>query len=161
MGTTINGMPLEEYLKKLRNEGEVIDNISAMVINNEYRNGRNVQIIYHGNVTITRKGKKYQFSGDKIEHINGEWYVDGKKFDFDKEQTASEQCIIKIEIQGDAQRIETVSGDVTVHGNVNTIKTSSGDVQCQDAVNINTMNGDVTCKGRPHMVNTMSGDINM
>ena len=38
-------------------------------------------IITSGSVTINRGGKKYSFSGDKIEKYDGTWYVDGKPVD--------------------------------------------------------------------------------
>ena len=160
MGIKIGGMSISDYIKKQREEGEVIESMNGSTIVNNSRSGRNTTIINGGSVVITRKGKRFTLRGNRIEQRNGEWFVDGSRFDFDGENLCLEQAVVTIEITGQVERLETETGNVTVHGDCHSVSTQSGDVECQEAVNISTMSGDVTCKGRPNSVNTMSGDIN-
>ena len=160
MSIKIDGMSICDYIKKQRQEGEVIESMNGSTVTNYNSRGRSVTMINGGSVVITRKGKTFTLRGSRIEQRGGEWFVDGKRFDFDGEQMKLEDCTVKIEIHGEVERLETESGDVTVYGDCHHISTQSGDVTCQEAVNISTMSGDVTCKGRPNSVNTMSGDIN-
>ena len=67
---------------------------------------------------------------------------------------------VNVELFGDVQTLETVSGDVDVSGSVGSISTQSGDVECGDVTgNVSTMSGDVTCGGIGGNVSTMSGDV--
>lgn len=157
----INGMSISDFVRKQRLEGEVIESINAVDCITNYDSDITTRIIHHGSVTITRKGHMYSFSGDKIEQrADGEWYVDGKHFDFGEAAVPAERCEIHIEINGSVDMVKTEYGEVTVHGDCHSINTMSGDVTCQKAGNIHTMSGDVFCKGTPLSVSTMSGDIN-
>lgn len=160
MSIQINGMSISDYIKKQREEGEVIESMNGSTIVNNSSRGRCSTIINGGSVVITRKGKRFTLRGNRIEQRNGEWFVDGSRFDFDGENLSLEQAVVTIEITGQVDRLELESGEVTVNGDCHSISTQSGDVHCQEAVNISTMSGDVMCKGRPNSVNTMSGDIN-
>lgn len=160
MSIKINGKSISDYIREQRRKGEVIESINGSTVTSYNGKGRSVTIINGGSAVITRKGKSFVLRGNRIEQRNDEWFVDGKRFDFDGEQMNLEHCTVKIEIHGEVERLETETGDVTVHGDCHSISTQSGDVSCQEAVNISTMSGDVTCKGRPNSVNTMSGDIN-
>ena len=153
-------MSMHDYIEKQKQEGEVIENISGTMTNQFYNGKQRTTVICCGSVRITRKGRTFTLRGNRIEKRAGEWFVDGKLFDFDGQQIDLEQDVVKIEIQGNVQQLTTQSGDVTVNGDVNNLRTTSGDVQCQAALNINTVSGDVTCKGRPQSVETVSGDIN-
>ena len=117
-------------------------------------------IITSGSVTINRGGKKYSFSGDKIEKYDGTWYVDGKPVDPETYGGSyDEYNVSKIEITGNVQTLATTSGDITVHGDVQNIRTGSGDVECDNAVNVNTGSGDVHANSITGMVSTGSGDV--
>lgn len=100
-----------------------------------------------GNVTYN--GKTINIPrGSRFEMIDGKVLINGKPF----EQYNEADCpIIKIEITGNVESIETESGDVTIQGDASNIHTMSGDV--------NTMSGDVTCDNIKGHCSTMSGDI--
>lgn len=152
-------MSIHDYIEKQKKDGEVIENVSGTMTTNHY-GGRSVTLVCGGSVVITRKGRRFTLCGNRIEKRDGDWYVDGKRFNFDGEQMDLEQDIVKIEILGNVEKLQCETGDVTVNGDVGTIQTKSGDVQCNEAATISTMSGDVTCKGRPNSVSTISGDIN-
>lgn len=84
-----------------------------------------------GNVTYN--GKTINIPrGSRFEMIDGKVLINGKPF----EQYNEADCpIIKIEITGNVESIETESG------------------------NVNTMSGDVTCDNIKGHCSTMSGDI--
>ena len=95
-----------------------------------------------GNVTYN--GKTINIPrGSRFEMIDGKVLINGKPF----EQYNEADCpIIKIEITGNVESIETESGDVTIQGDASNIHTMSGDVRCNAVSgNVNTMSGDVTC----------------
>lgn len=160
MGITIGGMSIHDYIEKQKKEGEVIENVTGKMTTNHYSDGRKITLVCGGSVVITRKGRRFLLQGNRIECRDGNWYVDGRRFDFDGEQIDLKQDIVKIEIHGNVKKLHSEMGDVTVNGDVGSIQTASGDVQCNEAATIRTMSGDVTCKGRPNSVSTMSGDIN-
>jgi hypothetical protein len=56
---------------------------------------------------------------------------------------------ITVEVSGDVQNIKTMSGDINVSGNIGgNVKTMSGDVFAKNIDgNVSTMSGDVTTKG--------------
>ena len=159
MGITIGGMSIHDYIEKQKKEGEVIENTSGTMTTYNYGSGRSVTMVCGGSVTITRKGRRYVLRGNRIEKRDSDWFVDGKRFDFDGEKMDLEKDIVKIEIHGNVEKLHTETGDVTINGDVGSVQTASGDVQCNEAATISTMSGDVTCKGRPNSVSTMSGDI--
>jgi DUF4097 and DUF4098 domain-containing protein YvlB len=88
------------------------------------------------NSTITIDGQSY--SGKEAEL---RMFVDGK------EQAGSFSGSIKIEIQGNCEEVETLSGDVQVNGDSGRVKTMSGDVRCGKVLgSVSTMSGDIKIK---------------
>lgn len=93
---------------------------------------------------------------------DGHLHVDGKDI---TEQVAADggsrlRAPIVIEIHGDIQEL-TVDHAVTVsvHGNVDTLRTVSGDVKCQNVGAIATVSGDVECGDVAGNISTVSGDV--
>lgn len=69
---------------------------------------------------------------------------------------------VNITIEGNADNVETVSGDVTVNSNVlGNVRTTSGDVDVKGDVYlyVQTVSGDVEAKSIIGNVKTVSGDI--
>lgn len=96
-----------------------------------------MRIISGGNSTVTINGVTY--TGSNVSIVNGKVVVDGNN---------QEQALIgpiSVVVNGDVAEVETMSGDVTIHGNV------SGDVT--------TMSGNVVAKAIAGSVETMSGNI--
>lgn len=107
---------------------------NTVIINGVSYSGTNIQICGQGNVQIN--GKHVIQCDDKI---------------------------INITIQGDCEAVETVSGDIIIHGNVaETVESVSGDIKVEGVVsgNVETTSGDVACKSIKGSVKTVSGDIN-
>lgn len=107
---------------------------------------------------ITYNGRTINIpQSSRMELVDGQILIDGKPF----EQYDKADCpIIKIEITGNVESIETESGDVTIQGDASNIHTMSGDVRCNAVSgNVNTMSGDVTCDNIKGHCSTMSGDI--
>lgn len=105
-----------------------------------------------GNVTIN--GRK--FTGNSVE-IDGEGriVVDGKRVD-----GAALLCPISVQVVGDAEHVETRSGDVVISGRAGSVTTASGDVKCGDVSgNVTVVSGDVQCGAVGASVSTVSGDI--
>ena len=98
-------------------------------IHNSSRSGGRT-VIVNGSVEVIRNGQKHTIRGNNIEKHDGQWYVDGRPVDWS-------------ELGGDVQNL----------------RTGSGDVECENAVNVNTGSGDVHCKNITGMVSTGSGDI--
>ena len=148
---------MHEYIEQQKQTGEVVENISGTM--STYSGKPRTMIISNGSVRIIRKGQTFTLRGTRIEKRGDEWYVDGKRFDFAGQQMSLEQDHVTMEIQGSVQQLVLHTGNVTVHGDVTNLRTTSGDVQCQSALNITTVSGDVHCKGRPQFAETVSGDI--
>lgn len=67
---------------------------------------------------------------------------------------------ITVNVHGDAEAIETSSGNVTVTGSVGSVHTTSGDVRCGNVGGgVQTVSGDVTCGSIAGSVRTVSGDV--
>lgn len=67
---------------------------------------------------------------------------------------------ISVVVNGNADSVETTSGNVEVTGAVGRIKTMSGDVHCSNVSgDVGTMSGDVVCQKIAGSAKTMSGDI--
>lgn len=67
---------------------------------------------------------------------------------------------ITVTLHGDAESIETSSGNVTITGAAGSVHTSSGNVRCGNVgAGVQTMSGDVTCGTIAGSVRTMSGDV--
>ena len=101
--------------------------------------------------TISINGQDY--SGRNIIIRNGNVIIDGRK-------VTSEDKVINIVITGDIQDLTVDSCDrVTVHGNVNSLETTSGDVSCHNVGDVKTISGDVDAQLIEGNVKTVSGDI--
>lgn len=110
----------------------------------------NINMKGRGSVTIdgrTFTGRSITISGDKV-------IVDGV------EQSSSLVGPVSVQVNGDVERLESSSGNVTVQGAAGSVKTTSGDVRCGDVQgSVNTMSGDVTSGKISGSVSTMSGDV--
>lgn len=107
-----------------------------------------------GGSTVTVNGRTYQ--GSSVSIINGRVIVDGKEM---SDESSSPK--IEVSIQGNVERLETASGDVTVHGMVQGgLSTVSGDIECH-AVHgpVSSVSGDIRCSSIAGSVSTVSGDI--
>lgn len=123
------------------------------------RNTKCVSIINSISGNVTYNGKTINIPrGSRFEITDGKFLLNGKPI----EQYNEADCpIIKIELTGNVESIETESGDVTIiHGDAHNIHTMSGDVRCNNVEgNVSTMSGDVTCSSIRGHCSTMSGDI--
>jgi hypothetical protein len=88
---------------------------------------------------------------------------DGKQININVENDINElivDCCEKINVGGNVNKIKTSSGDVYCENVTGDIQTKSGDVECGDVGgSIQTTSGDVNCKNVNGSVKTISGDI--
>jgi DUF4097 and DUF4098 domain-containing protein YvlB len=92
--------------------------------------------------TISINGTSFSISGVSVHVVNGKVYADGKRIgEEDKNVDIKIEGYVhnlkvdvcnKFALTGNADKIETVSGDVQVNGDVHSISTISGDVYCGD-----------------------------
>lgn len=91
---------------------------------------------------ITYNGRTINIpQNSRMELVDGQILIDGKPF----EQYDKADCpIIKIELTGNVEHVQTQTGDVEVHGDVHNAKTMSGDITC-DCIkgHCSTMSGDI------------------
>ena len=91
---------------------------------------------------ITYNGRTINIpQSSRMELVDGQILIDGKPF----EQYDKTDCpIIKIELTGNVEHVQTQTGDVEVHGDVHNAKTMSGDITC-DCIkgHCSTMSGDI------------------
>lgn len=91
---------------------------------------------------ITYNGRTINIpQSSRMELVDGQILIDGKPF----EQYDKAYCpIIKIELTGNVEHVQTQTGDVEVHGDVHNAKTMSGDITC-DCIkgHCSTMSGDI------------------
>lgn len=91
---------------------------------------------------ITYKGRTINIpQSSRMELVDGQILIDGKPF----EQYDKADCpIIKIELTGNVEHVQTQTGDVEAHGDVHNAKTMSGDITC-DCIkgHCSTMSGDI------------------
>lgn len=91
---------------------------------------------------ITYNGRTINIpQSSRMELVDGQILIDGKPF----EQYDKADCpIIKIELTGNVEHVQTQTGDVEVHGDVHNAKTMSGDITC-DCIkgHCPTMSGDI------------------
>ncbi len=91
---------------------------------------------------ITYNGRTINIpQSPRMELVDGQILIDGKPF----EQYDKADCpIIKIELTGNVEHVQTQTGDVEVHGDVHNAKTMSGDITC-DCIkgHCSTMSGDI------------------
>ena len=122
------------------------------------------------NSSISINGVSYK--GGNISIIGNKVIIDGKDQTPDSKEIKIEvngdieelsvDYASEISIKGNVDNVRTSSGDVTINGVVkNNIQTSSGDVEIDGDVTggINTSSGDVKCGKVSGNVRTMSGDI--
>jgi hypothetical protein len=97
-----------------------------------------------------------EFSGSSIRVVNGKVIVDGNDVTPDaKEITISVDGNIEtlqvddcqaLKVTGEVGRIKTLSGDVSVTGNIaGSVQTVSGDVDCEGSITgpVTTISGDI------------------
>lgn len=104
--------------------------------------------------SITINGIKY--SGNSIVVSNGKVIIDGKN------ETPKDSKEININVNGNIDELKVdVCETIKITGDVNNVKTQSGDVDVKGNVNgnIQTMSGDVKSKNVGGSISTMSGDI--
>jgi acetyl/propionyl-CoA carboxylase alpha subunit len=102
---------------------------------------------------IVINGKSY--TGNSVSIKNNKITIDGSVIE-------TEEKNIKIEIQGDIEELKVDECDsVKVTGSVKNLTTMSGDVTVKGDVsgNVKTMSGDVECGKVGGNISTMSGDI--
>lgn len=91
---------------------------------------------------ITYNGRTINIpQSSRMELVDGQILIDGKPF----EQYDKADCpIIKIELTGNVEHVQTQTRDVEVHGDVHNAKTMSGDITC-DCIkgHCSTMSGDI------------------
>lgn len=91
---------------------------------------------------ITYNGRTINIpQSSRMELVDGQILIDRKPF----EQYDKADCpIIKIELTGNVEHVQTQTGDVEVHGDVHNAKTMSGDITC-DCIkgHCSTMSGDI------------------
>ena len=119
---------------------------------------------------ITINGGTYR--GNSISIKNGSIIIDGNKIEMNDKQ-------ISIQVSGDLNSLDVDSCDkINIDGNVDRIKSGSGDVYCQNVAsgvetgsgnvnvssnitgNVKTGSGDVDCKNITGSIETGSGDVN-
>lgn len=108
---------------------------------------------FNGNGTVVINDKTY--SGRSITIINGHVTVDGVA------QDKLESFNVSVYVGGNPEEVSTISGNITVSGNVGgDVKTTSGDICCGDVDgSVKTTSGDVECAQIAGSVHTVSGDI--
>ncbi len=90
--------------------------------------------------------------------INNKVYVDGKLYeDFSENKEKN----IKITIEGDIQTVKLDCGDITVHGNANSVTNVNGDIKINGDVagNVKTTNGDISAHSINGDAKSVNGDI--
>lgn len=96
-------------------------------------------------------------SGNNIVIVDGKITVDGK-------DVTPEQKEIAISVDGNVERLEVDScASLSIAGDAGNVKTVSGDVSVSGDIkgSVNNVSGDVNCDGTiVGSVNTVSGDIN-
>ena len=109
--------------------------------------------IYGETSKIVINGKEYL--GQQVEVKDGKIIVDNVL----QEQSVSTGNI-SVTVYGNVSHLTTVSGDVTVEGDVSyNVTTTSGDVHCRDVSSVETVSGDVSCSTVYQDIHTVSGSI--
>jgi DUF4097 and DUF4098 domain-containing protein YvlB len=95
------------------------------------------------------------FAGRNIAVSNGNVVIDGNKINLPDEK------VINIEITGNVERVESVSGSVRVTGNSGRVSTTSGNIHIEGSVSGDATNisGDIRAANIGGNVKTISGDI--
>ncbi len=96
-----------------------------------------------------------EYTGNNVTVCDGDVIVDFKKV-----HGGANYIYETITIEGNADNIKTSSGDVKVSGNVNNVSTESGDVTTNSIQNAaTTVSGDITAGIINGSATTISGDI--
>jgi len=106
-------------------------------------------------------GKPFQFGGSDNVQIDGDgvYTVNGEVVDVGSEGITG-GVAVNIQIDGDVETLKTTSGDVIVKGDVHSITTTSGDVDALGVTgDVITSSGDVDCGDIQGNVQTNSGDV--
>lgn len=104
-------------------------------------------------------GKRYTTpEGSSVSIIDNNVYCNGKLI-IDTEKIVEKN--IKIEVQGNVNELKTSSGNVNIIGNCGNVKSTSGDITIKGDINGNvaTTSGDIRCSKISGNVDTVSGDI--
>ena len=97
--------------------------------------------------------------GKDIHVRNGVLMVDG--VEYDKSKDIFQGKVINIQVHGNVEKLDTVTGEVSVTGNVIDVSTTSGHVKVGGNVNnVKTVSGDVQAK-QIGSAKTVSGDISI
>ena len=110
--------------------------------------------IYGETSKIVINGKEYL--GQRVGVKDGKIIVDN---------VLQEQSVntgnISVKVYGNVSHLTTVSGDVTVEGDVlYNVTTTSGDINCRDVKGgVETVSGDVSCSTVYQDIHTVSGSI--
>lgn len=120
--------------------------MASMIINNNVQVGRSI-VISNGKIIID--GKDVTPEGKTI-NISIEGDVDNISVDM---------CN-KFEVKGNVNSIVSTSGDIECGDVTGNIECTSGDIECNNVGgNVETTSGDVKCGNVGGNVKTMSGDI--
>lgn len=120
---------------------------------NFFKNIVNTTVSNVSNSTVKINGVSY--NGNNVTIINGKVIVDGKDMTPDAKN-------ITIHVDGDISKLSVdICDKLSVTGNVNDLSTVSGDVSIGGNVgqNVKTVSGDVKCGNIAGKVTTVSGDI--
>lgn len=100
---------------------------------------------------------EHSFIGDKISIIGNKVNVNGVNQGVTLSTKGNRP--LKIVVHGDVNELYTSSGDVRA-GNINTVTTEKGDIECKGVIkDINTLSGDVDCGAVGGNINTTTGDV--
>lgn len=115
--------------------------------------GKKVTVSSSSSASVTINGKTY--SGRTVEVRNNKVFVDGKEAD------AEDSKQITVQVTGDLGSLHVDNCEhVVVHGQVGSVETMSGNVQCGNvAGDVKTMSGNITCGDVEGGVQTMTGNI--
>ena len=104
---------------------------------------------------IKINGKTY--FGNNIQISNNRVIIDGKDVSDDHKDSKE----ITIQIEGNVETLDVDRAkSIIVNGNVNSLKSVSGDVECKDVTgDIKTVSGNVECGNVQGGVQTNSGDV--
>lgn len=111
--------------------------------------------------TIIINGRSITVEGP-LSQINGKWYDGtGKEIDLENMDGVKEAKTINITIEGPVERLDVEHcHTIVVNGDCKRVKTTSGDIQCQNIEgDAETVSGDIDCETIHGDAKTVSGDI--
>lgn len=111
------------------------------------------KIVINGKCRIIRENASMEIDG------NGNVFVNGKPLE-DYEANYSDPPVLKIEITGTVQHIETENADIQVNGNVGEVVSKNGNVSCHTVEgSVTSKNGNVSCSVIKGDCDTKNGNI--